>query len=83
MWPSEFMVSPWGQNSGFDLLHSLKARKHCSTYNLLWKSMNSSCKICVAVLSRAQGLLREKKNGPFSAAIWPVGMEHYSTYNLV
>ena len=81
----------------FDLLHGLYARKHCSTYKLLWKSMNPNCKICIIahkviiervallysgiVLFRAQGL--RGVNGDFGLLHGLWAWKHYFTYKLV
>ena len=76
----------------------LRARKHYSTYKLVWKSMNSNRKICIIVhrtitervallynrtlLFRAQGLNRGQ-NGDFGLLHSSWAWEHYSTYILV
>ena len=76
----------------------LQARKHYSTYKLVWKSMNSNRKICIIVhrtitervallynrtlLFHAQGLNRGQ-NGDFGLLHSSWAWKHYSTYILV
>ena len=47
-----------GPRRRFSLLHGLQARKHYSTYKLVWESMNSTRNTCIEAQILLLGMLQ-------------------------